>query len=71
MFCTYSDVDHGGNIDNGKSILGYLILIASGAVNWLSKLQTIMAISTTEAEFTATSKAGRVLCSMLLGAAGD
>lgn len=64
MFHTYSDADYGSNIDNGKSTSGYLILIGGGAVNWSSKLQTIVAMSTTEAEFVAASEAGRTLCSM-------
>ncbi len=64
MFRTYSDADHGGNVDNGKSTSGYLILIGGGAVDWSSKLQSVVSMSTTEAEFIAASEAGRALCSM-------
>jgi hypothetical protein len=42
--------DHGGNPDNGKSTGGYVVKIGSGAVSWSSKLQPLVALSTTEAE---------------------
>ena len=32
-FITYSDVDYGGNPDNGKSTGGYVVKIGSGAVS--------------------------------------
>jgi hypothetical protein len=37
-FMTYSDADHGGNIDNERSTGGYILKIGSGAVSWSSKL---------------------------------
>ena len=49
-FITYSDADHGGNPDNGRSTGGYVVKIGTGAVSWSSKLQTLVALSTTEAE---------------------
>jgi hypothetical protein len=49
-FITYSDADHGGNPDNGKSTGGYVVKIGSGAVSWSSRLQPLVALSTTEAE---------------------
>jgi hypothetical protein len=48
-FITYSDADHGGNPDNGRSTGGYVVKIGTGAVSW-SKLQTLVALSTTEVE---------------------
>ena len=50
LFTTYSDVDHGGNPDNGRSTRGYVVKMGSGAVSWSSKLQGLAALSTTEAE---------------------
>ena len=44
-FITYSDADHGGNHDNGKSISGFVVKIGSGAVSWSSKLQPLVALS--------------------------
>jgi hypothetical protein len=40
-FITYSDADHAGNPDNGKSTGGYMVKIGSGAVSWSSKLQPL------------------------------
>ena len=37
-FVTYSDADHGGNPDNGRSTGGYVVKIGTGAVSWSSKL---------------------------------
>ena len=41
-FITYSDADHGGNPDNGKSTGGYVVKIGSRAVSWSSKLQPLV-----------------------------
>ena len=58
-FQTYSDADHGENADNGQSTGGYLVKIGYGAVSWSSKLQSIVALSTTEAEYVAAVEAGK------------
>lgn len=50
-FEVYSDADHGGNPDTGKSTSAYVIKMGTGAVSWSSKLQSIVALSTTEAEY--------------------
>ena len=62
FFTTFSDADHGGNLDNGRSTTGTLLMMAGGAVSWSSRIQTIVAQSTTEAEFVAGSESGRELC---------
>ena len=59
LFTTYSDADHGGNPDNGKSTGGYVVKIGSGAVSWSSKLQSLVALSTTEAEHISAVEAGK------------
>ena len=51
LFQVYSDADHGGNPDNGKSTSAYVIKMGTGAVSWSFKLQSIVALSTTEAEY--------------------
>lgn len=56
LFKTYSDADHGP--DNGKSTTRSVIILASSAVDWTSKLQSIIAMSTTEAEFIVASITG-------------
>jgi hypothetical protein len=59
LFSTFSDADHGGCKDTGRSTGGYLVKIGSGAVSWCSKLQSIVALSTTEAEYIAAVSAGK------------
>ena len=59
LFQTWSDADHvTGDPDGGKSTSGYLPKIGTGAVSWSSKLQSIVALSTTEAEYVAAVHAG-------------
>lgn len=64
LFKTYSDANHGGNLNNGKSTTGSIIILAGGTVDWSSKLQSVISMSTTEAEFIAASITGRALCAM-------
>ncbi|KAJ3489726.1 hypothetical protein NLI96_g1951 [Meripilus lineatus] len=49
-FEVYSDADHGGNPDSGKSTSAYVVKMGTDAVSWSSKLQSIVALFTTEAE---------------------
>jgi len=58
LFITFSDADHGGDKDCGKSTSGYMVKIGSGVVSWRSKLQSVVTRSTTEAEYIAASAAG-------------
>ena len=59
-FITYSDADHDGNFpDNGKSTGGYVVKIGSGTVSWSSKLQPLVALSTTEAEHISAVEVGK------------
>ena len=58
IFQTWTDADHGGNLDNGRSTSGFLAKIGMGAISWASKLQNIVTLSTTEAEFVAATLAG-------------
>ena len=71
-FITYSDADHGGNPDNGKSTGGYVVKIGTGAVSWSSKLQPLVALSTTEAEHISAVEAGKEILWMcqLMGELG-
>jgi hypothetical protein len=59
LFTTYTDADHAGNPDNGRSTSGYIVKMGTGAISWQSKLQSIVALSTTEAEFVAATSAGQ------------
>src|SRR5437660_6684170 len=58
-FQTYSDADHGGCKDSGHSTEGYMVKIGSGAVSWCFKLQTVVTLSTTEAEYIVAVQAGK------------
>ncbi len=52
----YCDADWAGDRDDRKSTSGNLLLLADGAVSWLSKKQASVALSTTEAEYNALSQ---------------
>jgi hypothetical protein len=54
----WADADHGGDPDNGRSTSGYIVKLGSGAISWASKLQTVVALSTTKAEYIAAVSAG-------------
>ena len=72
LFITYSDPDYGGNPDNGRSTGGYVVKIGTGEVSWGSKLQSLVALSTTEAEHISAIKAGKEILWMcqLIGELG-
>jgi hypothetical protein len=59
LFTTYSAAEHGGNPDNGRSTSTYVIKMGTGAVSWMSRLQSIVALSTTESEFISVVSAGQ------------
>ena len=60
----FSDADLGGNKDNGKSTTGYMVKVGSGVVSWCSKLQPIVTLSSTEAEFVAANMTGKEICAI-------
>ena len=48
----YTDADFAkGALPDSKSTLGYVFFLASGPISWQSKRQSMVAISTTEAEY--------------------
>ena len=53
----YCDADYAGDLVSGKSTSRYIFLLANGPISWKSKLQTIIAQSTTEAEYVAINAA--------------
>ena len=59
LFTSYTDADHAGCPDTGRSTSGYVIKMGTGAISWSSRLQSIVALSTTEAEFVAAVSAGQ------------
>ena len=59
LFVTYSDSDYAGDSDTLRSTGAYVVMMGGGAVDWSSKLQSVVAQSTTEAEYIAANQAGR------------
>lgn len=55
----YSDADWAGDKSTRRSTTGYLFKIMGGAISWRSKLQPTVALSSTEAEYRATTEAGQ------------
>ena len=56
-FITYTEASHGDYVDTGRSTASFMTMMAGGAIDWYSKLQTIVALSTTEAEYMAAIEA--------------
>ena len=51
----YSDSDWGGDQDERKNTIGYVFYLGSIAFTWMSKKQSIVALSTCEVEYLAAS----------------
>lgn len=51
MLNGFTDADWAGCRDTRRSTAGYLFNIGSGAISWQSKRQSVVALSTCEAEF--------------------
>jgi len=55
----YTDSDFAGDLDDRKSTSGYVFSISGAAVSWKSKKQSLVSLSSTEAEYIACSEAIR------------
>ena len=53
----YCDSDYAGDSTTSKSTTGYVFTCANAAITWKSQKQTRVALSTTEAEYTAAAEA--------------
>ncbi|KAJ4744606.1 Gag-Pol polyprotein [Rhynchospora pubera] len=53
----YVDADHAGCSETRKSTTGFVFTIGGGAVSWMSRLQDIVALSSTESEYVALTEA--------------
>ena len=53
----YCDADWGSNVDDRRSITGYVFLLSGGAVSWQAKRQPTVALSSVEAEYMASTQA--------------
>ena len=45
--------------DSKRSTIGYVFTVGGTTVSWISKLQKVFALSSTEAEYVATTKASK------------
>ena len=59
MFTAYADADFGGEVDGRRSTSGMVVKMGTGAISWASKLQPIVTLSTTEAEYVSITAAGQ------------
>lgn len=53
----FCDSDYAGDQNTRRSTSGYIFMLNGGAVSWSSKLQQIIALSTTEAEYISLAEA--------------
>ncbi|XP_062104449.1 secreted RxLR effector protein 161-like [Humulus lupulus] len=53
----YSDADYAGDRDSRKSTPAYMFLMGGNCVSWKVQLQPVVALSTTESEYIATTEA--------------
>jgi hypothetical protein len=66
LFTTYSDANHCSNPDNGHSTSAYVVKMSTSTLYWMSRLQSIVALLTTEAEFISAVSAGQEIIWMCL-----
>jgi hypothetical protein len=57
----YVDADFAGEVDHRRSTTGYIFTVGTSAVSWMSRIQKIVALSTTEAEYVAVTEASKEL----------
>eukprot|EP00253_Pinus_taeda_P028759 PITA_28759 len=55
----FFDADWAGDLDQRRSTSGYVFNLFGGAVSWMSKKQSVVALSTIEAEYMAATHASK------------
>ncbi|KAH9686286.1 hypothetical protein KPL70_014312 [Citrus sinensis] len=53
----YVDAYYAGDLDKIRSLTGFLFMLNGCTINWKASLQSVVALSTTEAEYTAAAEA--------------
>ena len=61
LFEGYADAAY-MNVDEYRSTSGYVFIVGGGAISWMSRKQSTVALSTANAEYVALSEAGREAC---------
>ncbi len=62
--CGFSDADWGGDTQGRRSTSGYVCLVAGSLVSWSSRKQSVVALSTMEAEYIAMADVAREVLSL-------
>eukprot|EP00253_Pinus_taeda_P016872 PITA_16872 len=57
----YVDEDMAGDRDNRRSTTGYVFIVGGTTVSWVSKLQSVVALSTIESEYVAATETSKVM----------
>ena len=52
----YVDSDYAGDLDRRRYLLGYIFTLYNNAISWKATLQSIVPLSTTEAEYISATK---------------
>ena len=55
----YVDADYAGDLDQRRSITGYVFMVAGCTISWKAELQDTIALSTTEVEYMAAVEASK------------
>ena len=55
----YCDSDYAADLDRRRSVSGYVFTVGGNTVSWKANLQSVTALSTTEAEFMALTEAAK------------
>ncbi|KAE8673710.1 hypothetical protein F3Y22_tig00111774pilonHSYRG00047 [Hibiscus syriacus] len=55
----YMDSDYAGDLVNRRSTIGYVFTLSGGPICWKSSVQSVVALSTTEAEYMAATEAAK------------
>ena len=55
----FVDADWAGDLDQRRSTSGYVYSLFGGAVSWMSKIQSVVDLSTTKAKYMATTHASK------------
>ncbi|XP_011859305.1 PREDICTED: uncharacterized protein LOC105556805 [Vollenhovia emeryi] len=64
---TYVDADWAGDEGDRRSYTGYVFMLGGAAINWESKKQPTVALSTTEAEYMALAEAAKEVARLICG----
>ncbi|GJT13850.1 ribonuclease H-like domain-containing protein, partial [Tanacetum coccineum] len=55
----YVDSDYAGDLEGSKSTTRYVFTLCGGTISWVSKLQAVVAMSTTKVEYVAAAQASK------------